>query len=436
MLLTMKKGKFLVLLLVASGFFSQALAAPFEVPGTANPWLVDATTASGGDTAPGQSPVIISLVDFVAGDQLGFTVTGSVSFGGGTPTDPPDGSLFIVRDLYHLYDSTNGGPENGLAGLNAPANALVGAFVGPTIPVPGPTPQPFLNFTVDGNVPSNIDYPSLAPELNQPFFIGDGLNASNIRQRVVVPPGATRLVLGSMDGSGWYNNSGSFSVEVAIAAEPPPVPPPHGGLSLTQFTVNGSGSPTAGLKDTVLSFSALQTGFPAGLKVRVQTSTTPNDSGSWTDLPNGSGGYMTKDETSGRFVLNATNYPLQNGISFRAISSAPGYADSISNIVGPFDLASSTLHVPATKLFLATNGAGQVINFRAQEDNPLAGFAVRVQATTTPGVEASWKDLSDGNDGHMFPFQLASNTWCGGRLHTDGEAGERVILTRIRLYST
>ncbi|MBA3608260.1 MAG: hypothetical protein H0W43_07100, partial [Chthoniobacterales bacterium] len=307
---------------------------------------------------------------------------------------PPDGSVYFY---YHP-------DENGLAGLNAPLNALVGAFAGPTIPVPGPTPQPFLDFTVGGNVPGNIDYTCLAPDLNQPFFIGDGLNASNIRQRVVVPPGATRLVLGSMDGSGWYNNSGSFSVEVAIAAEPPPVPPPHGGLSLTQFTVNGSGSPTAGLKDTVLSFSALQTGFPAGLKVRVQTSTTPNNSGSWTDLPNGSGGYMTKDETSGRFVLNATNYPLQNGISFRAISSAPGYADSISNIVGPFDLASSTLHVPPTKLFLATNGAGQVINFRAQEDNPLAGFAVRVQATTTPGVEASWTDLSDGNNGHMFPY--------------------------------
>ena len=396
----MKKIESLLLLLVASGSFSHTLAAPLQVPGTANPWLVDATTAAGGDTAPGQSPVIVDLVDFNPGDQVSFSVTGSVSFGGGDPTDPPDGNGFV----FHLYDSTNGGPENGLAGLNAPPNACVGAFVGPTIPVPGPTPQPFLNFAPDGNVPGSIDYTSLAPELNQPFFIGDGVNASGLAQRVVVPPGATRLVLGSMDGSGWYNNSGAFAVEIALAIEPPPVPPPHGGLSLTQFTVNGSASPATGLKDTVLRFSALQAGFPAGLEVRVQTSTTPNNEASWTDLPNGSAGYMTKDKTTEHFVLNATNYPLQNGISFRAISAAPGYLDSISNVVGPFDLASSTLHVPPTTLFLATNGAGQVIQFRTKQTDPPAGLSLRLQATTTPGDEPSWADLADGNAGHMFPY--------------------------------
>src|SRR5262249_35830976 len=40
-------------------------------------------------------------------------------------------------------------------------------------------------------------------------------------QQVVVPDGATRLFLGSMDGYGWYNNFGSFSVQVnALAPEP------------------------------------------------------------------------------------------------------------------------------------------------------------------------------------------------------------------------
>ena len=370
----------------------------------ANPWLADATTAIGGDTAPAESPVIVNLVDFVPGDALSLSATGSVSYSGGDPTDTPDGNLTGFRSLFHLSDYTNGGPENGLAGLNAPANALVGAFVGPTIPVPGPTPQPFLNFAPDGNVLNSIDYTTLAPELNQPFFIGDGVTSTGFVQQVVVPAGATRLVLGSMDGSGWLNNTGSFSVEIALASDtqPTPTPPPHGGLSVTQFTVNGSSSPTTGLKDTVLRFSALQTGFPAGLKVRVQSKSTANPT--WTDLPNGSGGYMTLDETTGYFVLNSLSYPLQNGVSFRALSSADGYPDSISNEVGTFDLATSTAHVGPTTLFLATNGPGQEINFRVKQTTALAGVTLRIQATTTPGTETSWADLADGNSGHMFPY--------------------------------
>ena len=384
---------------------SRADATPVAVPGMANPWLADATTASGGDTAPDESPVIVNLVDFVPGDALSFGATGSVSYGGGEPTDLPDGNIGFF--IFHLGDSTNGGPENGLAGLNAPANALVAAFVGPTIPVPGPTPQPFLNFASNGNVPNGIDYTTLAPELNQPFFIGDGVTSTAVAQQVVVPAGATRLVLGSMDGSGWFNNSGSFSVEIALASDtqPTPTPPPHGGLSATQFTVNGSSVNTTGAgKDTVLKFAAVQTGNPAGLKVRVQASGTPNIESSWVDLPNGSGGYMTRDETTGFFVLNNLNYPLQNGMHFRALASAPGYADSISNVVGFYDLATSTAHVVPVTLFLATNGPGQEIKFHGKLMSALSGTTLRVQATTTPGDEASWADLADGNGGAMFPY--------------------------------
>ncbi len=400
---------------------SRALAAPVPVPGMANPWLVDADSAAGGDTAPAQSPVIVNLADFVAGDNLSFTVTGSVSYGGGTPTDPPDGDLVGYRNLYHLGDSTNGGPENGLAGLGAPANSLVGVFVGATIPTPGPTPQPFLDFATTGN--TSIDYTTLAPALDQPFFIGDGLNAANTRQKVTVPVGATRLVLGPMDGTGWYNNSGSFSVTVfAAAAEPTPTPPPHGGLSATQFTVNGSDAGALEVKDTVLRFSALQVGQPADLKVRVQWTTTPNDSGSWADLPNGTGGYMTIDKTTGYFVLNATNYPLQNAVSFRVLSSAPGYSDSISNVVGTFDLATSTLHVGPTKLFLATNGPGQVMDFRVKQDSPPAGISFRIQATTTPGNEESWADLADGNNGHMYPFDDPTLFYLHTKAYLPGDA--------------
>ena len=99
-----------------------------------------------------------------------------------------------------------------------------------------------------------------------------------------------------------------------------PVPPLHGGLSATVFKVNGRKSPTASVADTVLSFTAQQTGTPAGLMVRVQASTTPTTESSWTDLPNGTGGSMVYDVSSLQFVLTSASYPLSGGVSFRAIS--------------------------------------------------------------------------------------------------------------------
>ena len=86
--------------------FGSAAMADITVPGYANPWLAgqpDGTTASG-DSAPAQSPVLVSLADFAAGDQMVFTVTGAVSYGGGTPSGTPDGDLRGFRSLFHLFD--------------------------------------------------------------------------------------------------------------------------------------------------------------------------------------------------------------------------------------------------------------------------------------------------------------------------------------------
>jgi hypothetical protein len=63
---------------------------------------------------------------------------------------------------------------------------------------------------------------------NRPiFFIGDGLTSdSNAgffdgeQQSFIVPSGATRLFLGTVDGEGWYNNTGSFSVDTSISSKP------------------------------------------------------------------------------------------------------------------------------------------------------------------------------------------------------------------------
>ncbi len=192
----------------------------------------------------------------------------------------------------------------------------------------------------------------------------------------------------------------------ADAPFPQPPPPPHGGVGGTDFTVNGAHTAvTQDLHDTVIRFAAKQTSHAAALLVRVQSTQTPNPNDasntSWTDLPNGpnaaGGGFMTYDASTQQYVLNATNYPLQNGTYFRAIAVAAGYPDSIANVVGPFNLASNTPHLGPTILYISRNGPVANIRFGVTETTIPSGVAVRIQATTTPATEASWTDIANGN---------------------------------------
>jgi hypothetical protein len=184
-------------------FFSAATSrgGPLSVPGTANPWLAgmpDGSTASLGDVAPDQSPVLVTGLTLVPGQPLLFIVKGGVHFDPG-PLSPPDGSLVV--------GGHNPGPENGIAYVAAPLDALMGVFLGPDQPNLSSPPA-----SLDFRSPESRDYTTFAPLLKQVFFIGDGLTGAGERQQVMVPPGATRLFLGPMDGSGWHNNIGQFSV--------------------------------------------------------------------------------------------------------------------------------------------------------------------------------------------------------------------------------
>lgn len=186
-----------------------------------------------------------------------------------------------------------------------------------------------------------------------------------------------------------------------IAGPPPPAPPPHGGLSSTTFTVNGSQSPSANLADTVLRFRALQGGTPGGLKMRVQATTTPNTEASWADLANDRHGRMTFDSNRNQFFLNSTDYPAQNGVYFRAIGSASNYPDSISNVVGPFNLTGAKAHLAPTRFAMFTNSSIADLYFRATKSSVQNGEALRIQSSTNPTDEASWTDLNNGNAGAM-----------------------------------
>ncbi len=101
--------------------------------------------------------------------------------------------------------------------------------------------------------------------------------------------------------------------------------------------------------------------------------------------------------------LNSTDYPSQHAdpVYFRAVASAGGYADSISNIVGPFNLTSNKPRISSTRLFFTGNGPIADFYFKAIESATPSGIAVRVQATTAPAEEAAWNDLNNGHGGAM-----------------------------------
>ena len=312
-------------------------AVDVVVPGKANPYLAgmpDGSIASG-DTAPEESPAQVNGLNLSGSAVLTFSVAGSVSFGGGTPTDTPDGS-----------PGGSHGEENGISGFISRWNTLVGVFLDDSQPDNSNAPAS-LDF-VNGGVPGGLDYSSVSPALKQVFFIGDGITSTGTVQQIVVPEGATRLFLATTDGSGWYNNTGSFSVRVVSSTGTTAVGLPAVTLAVTGSTANGS----------ILHFSGTT---ESNLAVRVQSSSTPSDEGSWVDLPDDNGAAMTEDANNpGSYSLNSTFYPAGNAVYFRAIASKPHYADSVSAQAGPFVLTRAVLSIAASVVTTSDTNAGTI----------------------------------------------------------------------------
>jgi len=189
------------------GSATKLQAVTVVVPGTSDPWLAgmpNGSTASFNDVAPAESPVLVIGITLAAGSVLHFSATGSVLNFPGIPTTGPDGGAAFSHFV---------GAENGIANATANLNSLVGIFLDNTQPslTGAPTAFPFS--------PTALTF---SPGLKQPFFIGDGLTGSGTGavQQFIVPAGATRLFLGTMDGYDWYNNVGSFTVNVTPAGVP------------------------------------------------------------------------------------------------------------------------------------------------------------------------------------------------------------------------
>ena len=177
-----------------------------DIPGTANPWLagvIDGTMAEHVDSAPRHSPVLAAGLDLSPG-VLQFAATGAVTYNPLEPLQPPDGNAGF---LYSKLD------ELGKSGLKNRMCSLVGVFLDDTDALAS-SPPAALDMT------DNFNFHSLSPQLNQPFFIGDGLTDDGVVQDFHVPAGATRLFLGTHDGFDWRNNQGMFQVTVWAVPEP------------------------------------------------------------------------------------------------------------------------------------------------------------------------------------------------------------------------
>lgn len=183
-----------------------------RVPATSNPYLAGmpgGTRSTAGDRAPEQSPVLVgrSLRDAI---EVSFAASGGVQNHPYDPPryDPPDGST-----------ATNHRAEHGISEVTAPIDSLIGVFLNDDRPDGSPAPQP-LDFHAIG-----WHFVSLSPQLKQVFFIGDGTTGARVAgtnkkarvaRRFVVPRGATRLFLATMDEYEWNNNTGFFDVAVTI----------------------------------------------------------------------------------------------------------------------------------------------------------------------------------------------------------------------------
>src|SRR3972149_643623 len=194
------------------------------VDGKSDIFAAGLTSEPAFDGGGGSLPIEISLSGGVT--SVSFSATGQTNCCGSTPNSPPDGGSDLSPTDINNY--------GGISGIKAPNTMmLVGVFLGSGSP--SSTSPSILDFNTIG-----MDFTTLSPELQQTFFVGDGLTSGGESQAFIVPTGATRLFLGIADAGGfkgdpsWYDdNTGSFEVTVtqqttsatpAPTSTPPPLP--------------------------------------------------------------------------------------------------------------------------------------------------------------------------------------------------------------------
>ena len=189
--------------------------ANHNVPATSNPWLAGSPSGTianpnnphaNPDYAgnPGQSPVATNGISVQPGKSITFdTVVGGANNFQTSQVFTADGNTGWITD--NLV-----GAENGKGDVYAPINALMAVFLGPGDPANDGTPPPTLDFSTQ----QSRDFKNLSPQLRQVFFVGDGRRDNGSVQQFVIPQGATRMFIGTMDQFEWNNNVGSYDVTI------------------------------------------------------------------------------------------------------------------------------------------------------------------------------------------------------------------------------
>ncbi len=260
------------------------------VPGTANPWLARDGSTDAADTVPSQAPVRVVDLALNAGATLSFTADGAVDNAGSLPTGTPDGGSPFTHES-----------ENGVSGITAPLNGLVGVFIDDAAAGNVATPPDPLDFSTD----ASRDYLTLSPALGQMFFIGDGKTSGGAVQQVTVPAGARHLVLGSVDGFGWYNNTGAFAVTIT--------PGDGGGNNNGGLNVPGTANLWLAGQDYSVFASNGADKAPGQSPVQIPNLTLDPNKGLTFDVTGNvtTGGTVQQEPDGGDFVTHAA----ENGVS-------------------------------------------------------------------------------------------------------------------------
>ena len=201
-----------------------------------HPWQYDLAGPIGGSASSGEpysSPVQASISITPGSIIMVSNVSGNVQNHPGCADDTADGTTGSTYSIYSddAATTTNApgytgagnsnsasdatGSEHGLSSIASPINSLLGVFLNANAPDTGSGSS----YTASGTTPPGLDfstqaqrdYGELSPLVQQPFYFGNGNTSSSVQQGVIVPPGATRLFLGTMDGHEWSNNGGSYS---------------------------------------------------------------------------------------------------------------------------------------------------------------------------------------------------------------------------------
>lgn len=142
---------------------------------------------------------------------------------GGSPLWGPDGYDIVANgDYYQVNVNT---PLTAISGIRANRDGFfAGVFLADGVPTgSAPAALDFRNVNKGG---MGIDFTSLSPVLNQVFFIGDGKTGGGATQDFVVPVGATRLFVGSLDawytstGACWGDNPWTFTADLTVVPAP------------------------------------------------------------------------------------------------------------------------------------------------------------------------------------------------------------------------